>query len=49
MAHDGSRKSNNGDDNNIKNPSSTLEYLFIIQAQLLWTVQQVMVQMQGFN
>jgi hypothetical protein len=49
MAHDGSHKSNNGDNNNIENSSSMLEHLLIIQAQLLQTVQQVMVQMQDIN
>jgi hypothetical protein len=49
MAHDGSRNYNNGDDNNVENQSSMLEHLLIVRAQLLWTVQQVMVQMQDIN
>jgi hypothetical protein len=49
MANDGSRNSNNGDNNNVKNPSSMLEHLLIVQAQLLQTVQQVIVQMQDIN
>jgi hypothetical protein len=49
MANNGSRNSNNGDNNDVENPSSTLEHLLIIQAQLLQTVQQDMVQMQEMN
>jgi hypothetical protein len=49
MANDGSRNSNNGDNNNVKNPSSMLEHMLIVQAQLLQTVQQVIVQMQDIN
>jgi hypothetical protein len=49
MVNNGSRNSNNGDNNDVKNPSSMLEHLLIIQAQLLQTVQQVMVQMQDIN
>jgi hypothetical protein len=49
MVIDGSRNSNNGDNNDAENPSSTLEQLLIIQAQLLQTVQQILVQMQDIN
>jgi hypothetical protein len=49
MANDGIRNSNGGDNNNIENPSSMLEHLLIIQAQLLQTIQQVMVQMQDIT
>jgi hypothetical protein len=49
MVNNGSCNSNNGDNNDVKNPSSTLEHLLIVQAQLLQTVQQVMVQMQDIN
>jgi hypothetical protein len=49
MTHDRSRNSNNGDDNNIKNPSSSLEHLLIVQAQLLQVVQHILVQMQDAN
>jgi hypothetical protein len=49
MAHDGSRNSNNSDDNNVENPSSTLEHLLIVQAQLLQVIQQILVQMQDVN
>jgi hypothetical protein len=49
MVNDGSHNFNNGDNNNIENPSSMLEHLLIIQAQLLQTIQQVMVQMQDVN
>jgi hypothetical protein len=49
MVNNGSCNSNNGDNNDVVNPSSTLEHLLIIQAQLLQTVQQVMVQMQDVN
>jgi hypothetical protein len=46
VANDESNNSNNNDD---ENPSSTLEQLLIVQAQLLQTVQQILVQMQGVN
>jgi hypothetical protein len=46
VANDESNNSNNNDD---ENPSSTLEQLLIVQAQLLETVQQILVQMQGVN
>jgi hypothetical protein len=49
MANDGIRNSNGSDNNNIENPSSMLEHLLIIQAQLLQTIQQVMVQMQDIT
>jgi hypothetical protein len=49
MASNGSHNSNNGDNNDVENPSTTLEHLFIIQAQLLWTVHHVMVQMKEIN
>jgi hypothetical protein len=49
MANNESRNSNNGDNNDVENPSSMLEHLLIVQAQLLQTVQQVMVQMQDIN
>jgi hypothetical protein len=49
MAHDGSRNSNNGDDNNVENPSLALEHLLIVQTQLLHAVQQILVQMQDVN
>jgi hypothetical protein len=49
MMNNGSRNSNSGDNNDIKNPSLMLEHLLIIQAQLLQTVQQVMVQMKDIN
>jgi hypothetical protein len=45
MTNDVSRNSNNNDEN----PSSMLEQLLIVQAQLLQTVQQILVQMQGVN
>jgi hypothetical protein len=49
MMNNGSRNSNSGDNNDIENPSLMLEHLLIIQAQLLQTVQQVMVQMKDIN
>jgi hypothetical protein len=49
MVHNGSRNSNNSDNNDIENPSAMLENLLIVQAQLLQTVQQVMVKMQEIN
>jgi hypothetical protein len=49
MLNDGSRNSNNSDNNDVENPSSTLEHLVIIQAQLLQTIQQILVQMQDIN
>jgi hypothetical protein len=49
MANEGSHNSNDRDNNNVKNPSSALKHMLIIQAHLLWTIQQVMVQMQDTN
>jgi hypothetical protein len=49
MVNDGSCNSNNSHKNDIENPSSTLEHLLIVHAQLLHTAQQVMVQMQDIN
>jgi hypothetical protein len=49
MANDESHNSNNGDNNDDENPSSMLEQLLIIKTQLLQTVQQILVQMQGVN
>jgi hypothetical protein len=49
MANDGSCNCNNGDNNDIESPSSTLEQLLIIHAQLPHIVQQIMVQMQDVN
>jgi hypothetical protein len=37
------------DNNDVQNPPSTLEQLLIVQAQLLRTMQQIMVQMQDVN
>jgi hypothetical protein len=49
MVINGSHNSNNSDNNDIENPSLTLEQLLIIQAELLQTIQQIMVQMQDVN
>jgi hypothetical protein len=49
MANDGRCNCNNGDNNDVQNPPSTLEQLLIVQAQLLRTMQQIMVQMQDVN
>jgi hypothetical protein len=49
MANDGRCNCNNGDNNDVQNPPSTLEQLLIIQAQLLRTMQQILVQMQDLN
>jgi hypothetical protein len=49
MANNRSRNSYNVDNNDAENPFSTLEHLLIVQAQLLQTVQKVMVQMQDVN
>jgi hypothetical protein len=39
----------NGDNNAVENPPSTLEQLLIIQAQLLQIVKQILLQMQDIN
>jgi hypothetical protein len=49
MEIEGSYNSNNGDNKDIESPPSTLQQLLIIQAQLLQTVQQILMQMQGIN
>jgi hypothetical protein len=49
MVNDGSHNSIYGDNNDVENPSSKLEHLLIIWAQLLQTVQQVMVHIQDVN
>jgi hypothetical protein len=49
MANDKSHNSSNVDNNDDENPSSMLEQFLIIQAQLLQTVQQILVQMQEIN
>jgi hypothetical protein len=49
MANDGSRNCNNGNNNDVQNPPSTLEQFFIIHAQLLRTMQQILAQMQDVN
>jgi hypothetical protein len=49
MANDGSYNSNNGDNNIDDSPPSTLKHLLIVQAQLLQTVQQILVQMQDVH
>jgi activator of HSP90 ATPase len=49
MAHGGSHNSINDDNNNVENPSSTLEQLLVVQAQLLQTVYQILEQMQDIN
>jgi hypothetical protein len=49
MANDGRCNCNNGNNNDVQNPPSTLEQLLIIQAQLLWTMQQILAQMQDVN
>jgi hypothetical protein len=49
MANDGRCNCNNGDNNDVESPPSTLEQLLIVQAQFLQTVQQFLVQMQGVN
>jgi hypothetical protein len=43
MANDGRCNCNNGDNNDVQNPPSTLEQLLIVQAQLLRTMQQILV------
>jgi hypothetical protein len=49
MVNDGSHTSYNGNNNNVENSSSMLEHLLFVQAQLLQTVQQILVQMQDVN
>jgi hypothetical protein len=49
MANDGRCNCNNGDNNDVESPPSTLEQLLIVQAQLHRTVQQMLVQMQDIN
>jgi hypothetical protein len=49
MANDERCNCNNGDNNVVQNPPSTLEQLLIVQAQLLQTTQQLLVQMQDVN
>jgi hypothetical protein len=49
MANDGSCNCNNGNNNDVQNPPSTLEQFFIIHAQLLRTMQQILAQMQDVN
>jgi hypothetical protein len=49
MAKDGRCNCNNGNSNDVQNPPSTFEQLLIVQAQLLWTMQQILVQMQDVN
>jgi hypothetical protein len=49
MTNDGSCNSINGNNNNVENPSPMLEQLLIVQAQLLETVEQILVQMQDVN
>jgi hypothetical protein len=49
MASDGSCKSNNGNNNDVESPPSMLEQLLIVHAQLHWSVQQILVQMQDVN
>jgi hypothetical protein len=48
MANDRSCNCNNGD-NDVESPPSTLEQLLIVQAHLLWTMQQILGQMKGVN
>jgi hypothetical protein len=49
MANDGSCNCNNGNNNDVQNPPSTLEQFFIVHAQLLRTMQQILAQMQDVN
>jgi hypothetical protein len=49
MANDERCNCNNGDNNDVQNPHSTLEQLLIVQAQLLWTMKQLLVQIQYVN
>jgi hypothetical protein len=49
MANDERCNCNNGNNNDVQNPPSTLEQLLIVQAQLLWTMQQILTQMQDVN
>jgi hypothetical protein len=49
MAKDRRCNCNNGDNNDVQNLPSTLEHLLIVQAQLLWTLQQILAQMQDVN
>jgi hypothetical protein len=49
MANGGRCNCDNGDNNDVPNPPSTIEQLLIVQAQLLRTMQQILVQMQDVN
>jgi hypothetical protein len=49
MANDERYNCNNGDNNDVQNPPSTLEQLLIIQAQVFQNMQQILVQMQDIN
>jgi hypothetical protein len=49
MANDGMCNCNNGNNNDVHNPPSTLEQLLIVQAQLLRTMQQILAPMQDVN
>jgi hypothetical protein len=49
MANDGRCNCNNGGNNDFQNLPSMLEQLLIDQAQLLRTMQQLLVQMQDVN
>jgi hypothetical protein len=49
MANDGRCNYINGNNRGVQNPPSTLEQLLIIQAQLLRTMQQILVQIQDIN
>jgi hypothetical protein len=49
MVNDGRCNCINGDNRGVQNPPSTLEQLLIVQAQLLQTMQQILVQIQDVN
>jgi hypothetical protein len=49
MANDRRCNCNNDGNSDIESPPLMLEQLLIVQAQLHWTVQQILVQMQDIN
>jgi hypothetical protein len=49
MANNGRCNCNNGNNRGVQNPPLTHEQLLIVQAQLLWTMQQILAQIQDIN
>jgi hypothetical protein len=49
MTNNGRCNCNNGNNRGVQNPPSTHEQLLIVQAELLWTMQQILAQIQDIN